>query len=129
MTNVSWTRRFTTGLLGRARALFHGLGPKGEYPSRVPHLEFRPDDRGEFDEIVATFADGVVHAEMMDDSSCYVGFYWDDGRYCQWWFGAKKGKLWNNHEDGQSEPPRYTAQGVDRKPWLPDYGAKEAIRL
>jgi excinuclease UvrABC ATPase subunit len=23
-----------TGLLGKARALFHGLGPKGEYPSR-----------------------------------------------------------------------------------------------
>ena len=30
-----WARRFTTGLVGKARALFHGLGPKGEYPSRL----------------------------------------------------------------------------------------------
>jgi hypothetical protein len=71
----------------------------------------------------------MVHVEMMSDKSCYVGFYWDDGRYCQWWFGTNKGKLWNNHEDGDDEPPRYTAQGVDRKPWLPDYNkiAREAL--
>lgn len=87
-------------------------------PNAEPHLEFRQDDRGEFDEIVARFADGMVHAEMMTDKSCYVGFYWDDGRYCQWWFGAR-GKLWNNHEEGTGEPPRYTAQGVDTKPHLP----------
>jgi hypothetical protein len=30
-----WARRFADGLLGKARALFHGLGPKGEYPSRM----------------------------------------------------------------------------------------------
>jgi hypothetical protein len=29
-----WARRFADGLLGKARALLHGLGPKGEYPSR-----------------------------------------------------------------------------------------------
>jgi hypothetical protein len=27
-------RALRDGLLGKARALFHGLGPKGEYPSR-----------------------------------------------------------------------------------------------
>jgi hypothetical protein len=27
-------RVLRTGLLGKARALFHGLGPKGEHPSR-----------------------------------------------------------------------------------------------
>ena len=31
---MTWARHFVTGLLGKARALFHGLGPKGEYPSR-----------------------------------------------------------------------------------------------
>lgn len=29
-----WARHFVTGLLGKARAQLHGLGPKGEYPSR-----------------------------------------------------------------------------------------------
>lgn len=87
-----------------------------------PALEFRPDHEGEFDEIVARFADGMVHVETMNDTGCYVGFYWDDGRYCQWWISSKK-KLHYHHDEGQSEPPRYTAQGVDRKPWLPDYAA------
>lgn len=89
--------------------------------SNLPHLEFRPDSRGEFDEIVARFADGMVHAEMMDDKSCYVGFYWDDGRYCQWWFGTKKGKLWNDHEDGDNPPPRYTAHEIDTRPDEPSF--------
>jgi hypothetical protein len=75
-------------------------------------LEFRPRDNGDFDEIVARFADGMVHVETMDDKSCYVGFYWDDGRYCQWWVSSKK-KLSYHHEDGQGDPPRFTAQGVD----------------
>jgi hypothetical protein len=35
MSGISWARRVATGLLGKARALFHGLGPKGEHPSRV----------------------------------------------------------------------------------------------
>lgn len=111
-----------------------GQSPKGgAVPSpaepTVPNaaLEIRPDEDGEFDEIVARFADGMVHAEMMDDDCCYVGFYWDDGRYCQWWFGTErkghKRRLWNNVEHGQMTPPRYTAQGVDTKPHLPDYGA------
>ena len=93
----------------------------------VPHLEIRPDIDGSFDEIVATFADGMVHAEMMDDDSCYVGFYWDDGRYCQWWFSVEKKKLWNRTEHGKGDPPRYTAQGVDTRPDLPDYMALAEI--
>lgn len=78
-------------------------------------LEFRSDATdGSFDEIVARFADGMVHVETMSDTGCYVGFYWDDGRYCQWWISSKK-KLRYSHEDGQSDPPRFTAWGVDRK--------------
>ena len=77
-------------------------------------LEFRPDHEGQFDEIVARFADGMVHVETMSNKSCYVGFYWDDGRYCQWWISADK-KLRYSHEDGQHEPPRFTAWGLDRK--------------
>jgi hypothetical protein len=33
MANGSGRVAKATGLLGKARALFHGLGPKGEYPS------------------------------------------------------------------------------------------------
>ena len=88
-----------------------GLGPSGFDPAR--RLEFRPDDRGEFDEIVARFADGMVHVETMSKTGCYVGFYWDDGRYCQWWIRSDK-KLRYHHEDGDGEQPRFTAWGVDR---------------
>jgi hypothetical protein len=35
-----WARRFADGLLGKARALLHGLGPKGEYPSRIAPCPF-----------------------------------------------------------------------------------------
>jgi hypothetical protein len=94
--------------------------PDDEMVAKEPHLEIRPDSDGEFDEIVARFADGMVHAEMMSDKSCYVGFSWDDGRRLQWWFGTKKGKLWNNHEIADGEPPRFIAHGIDRKPHLPD---------
>jgi len=105
------------------------LGHTASVPSAVPHLEIRHDENGELDEIVATFADGVVHAEMMDQDHCYVGFYWDDGRYCQWWFGVEKKKLSNRTEHGQGTPPRYTAQGVDTRPDLPDYGALAASAI
>lgn len=64
-------------------------------------LEFRPRENGDFDEIVARFADGSVHVETMSDKGCYVGFYWDDGRYCQWWISSKK-KLEYHHEDGNT---------------------------
>lgn len=76
------------------------------------HLEFHPDHKGKFDEIVARFADGMVHVETMSGNACYVGFYWDDGRYCQWWISSKK-RLHYHHEDGKSAPPRFNAQGVD----------------
>lgn len=67
-------------------------------------LEFRPDYKGRFDEIVARFADGMVHVETMSSTSCYVGFYWDDGRYCQWWISSDR-KLQYYHEDGRHDPP------------------------
>ncbi len=78
-------------------------------------LEFRPDQKGRFDEMVARFADGMVHVETMSGKSCYVGFYWDDGRYCQLWISGDK-KLKYHHEDGIGKSPRFTAQGVDRGP-------------
>jgi len=77
-------------------------------------LEFRPDHKGRFDEIVARFADGMVHVETMSNKSCYVGFYWDDGRYCQWWVSSDK-KLHYHHEDGTGDPPRFTAQGGEAR--------------
>lgn len=79
----------------------------------LPALEIRPDGDGEFDEIVARFADGMVHVETMSDKGCYVGFYWDDGRYCQWWISSKKRLEYNLSED-IGAAPRFTAQGVDR---------------
>lgn len=81
--------------------------------AEIKPLEFRPDPDGNFDEIVARFADGMVHVETMNAKGCYVGFYWDDGRYCQWWISSDR-KLRYEHGDGLGEPPRFTAQGVDR---------------
>ena len=78
-----------------------------------PALEFRPDYKGRFDEIVARFADGMVHVETMSKTGCYVGFYWDDGRWCQWWINSAK-KLEYIHDDCVDRPTRFTAQGVDR---------------
>jgi hypothetical protein len=85
-------------------------------------LELRPDHKGKFDELVARFADGMVHAEMMSGKGLYIGFYMDDGRQCQMWITSDK-KLQINTEISKTDPPRYTAQGVDTKPHLPDYGA------
>ena len=76
----------------------------------MKHLEFTPDRKGNFDEICARFADGMVHVETMSSKGCYVGFYWDDGRYCQWWISSDK-KLRYHHADGQGDPPLYAANG------------------
>lgn len=67
-------------------------------------LEFRPRANGKFDEIVAHFADGMVHVETMSATGCYVGFYWNDGRYCQWWINSKK-TLEYHHEHGRNTQP------------------------
>lgn len=82
----------------------------------VERLTFRPDSDGEFDEIVANFADGGVHVETMSDQGCYVGFYWDDGRYCQWWITCTgRGKLQYQHDDGHDKPPKFpSGYGNDR---------------
>lgn len=83
-------------------------------PASIPDaLEFRPDHKGQFDEIVARFADGMVHVETMSKKSCYVGFYWDDGRVCQWWINSDK-KLEYHHETGMGDPPRFDAWGRER---------------
>lgn len=89
------------------------------------HLEFRPDHKGEFDELVARFADGSLFVEMMNDDAVFIDIQWDDGRYCHWWLSSKK-RLKSTFEHGTDDPPRYTAQGVDTKPHLPDYGALAA---
>jgi hypothetical protein len=85
-------------------------------------LELRPDHKGKFDELVARFADGMVHAEMMSGKGLYIGFYMDDGRTCQMWISSDK-KLHIETSEHAGNPPRYTAQGVDTKPHLPDYAA------
>ena len=40
-------------------------------------IELRPDDNGDFDELVMKDANGVcsVHAEMMDNKCLWIGFY------------------------------------------------------
>jgi hypothetical protein len=77
----------------------------GEVSEMVePWIEFRPDEKGNFDEIVALKPD-MVHVETMSKSSCYIGFYWDDGRYCQFWFHSTKGKLGYSHEHGSHPMP------------------------
>ena len=53
-------------------------------------LEFHPDEKGQFDELVARFDNGIVHLEMMNDMALYLGFYWDDGSECQVWIDSGK---------------------------------------
>jgi hypothetical protein len=84
-----------TGLVGKARTLLHGFGPQGDHPSRI---EFRPDSRGKFDELVASFKDGGVFFEDLGENGLYVELYWNDGKYCQFWAAAKRGCLIYNHE-------------------------------
>lgn len=81
--------------------------------SALPWLELRPDHKGKFDELVARFADGMIHAEMLNPKGIYIGIYHDDGRYCQFWINSDK-KLECRAEPGVAEPSRFTAQGVDR---------------
>lgn len=76
-------------------------------------IEFRPDDKGKFDELVARFADGLVHVETMSPGSVYIGLTWDDGRICQLWISSGK-PLSFHHEQGKDKPPRFNAAGQEQ---------------
>jgi len=60
-------------------------------------LEIRPDYKGNFDEIVARFADGGVHVETMSGKACFISIYWNDGRGCRLWISSDR-KLEYHHE-------------------------------
>jgi len=68
-------------------------------------LEFRPDHKGRFDEIVARFADGgMVHVETMSSKSVFIGFYRPDiDEVLQFWISAD-GKLSYHHERSKYGP-------------------------
>ena len=85
-----------------------------------PFIELRPDHQGRFDELVARFADGLVHVETMTDGSVFIGFWNDDGRGHQLWISSKK-KLTYNEADASGPPPRFSAAGIDRRPDLPQH--------
>jgi hypothetical protein len=85
-----------TGLVGKARTLLHGFGPQGDHPSRI---EFRPDSRGKFDELVARFSDGSVFFEDLGENGLFVDVSWDDGRGVRLWAAAKRGCLEYAHEE------------------------------
>jgi hypothetical protein len=97
-------------------------------------LEFRPRENGEFDEIVARFGDGMVHVETMSGTSCYVGFYWNDGLVCQWYINSAR-KLTYHHEVSRSvaTPPDTQGAGygelVERLRQYPAGGGKQLGRL
>lgn len=80
-----------------------------EQASAPDWIELRPDADGGFDEIVARFADGMVHVETLDDRSVYVGFYKPaDGPTAsglQLWISSK-GILNYVHEDIAPAPAR-----------------------
>ena len=82
-------------------------------PASIPsRLEFRPDGKGEFDELVARFSDGGAFIETMNDQSVYIDFSWNDGLHCQLWISCGgKAKLRYYHEDGQGAAPRFDAFG------------------
>jgi hypothetical protein len=78
-------------------------------------VEIRPDEDGEFDEIVARFAGGgMVHVETMTDKSVYIGFY--RGReQLQFWISAKK-KLHYHHEQSRLPKRKSTRLALAIKP-------------
>lgn len=90
--------------------------------AEIAFIELRPDHVGDFDELIARFADGTVHVETLSDNMVWIGFQHDDGRRHRLVVSSKK-KLRYIEEDESGPPPRYTAQGVDRRPDLPDYEA------
>lgn len=79
-----------------------------------PWLELRPEPDGSFDELIARFADGLVHVETMSGKGVYIGFYRDDGRAHQLWISSDR-KLRYHEASANGPPPRFTAQGVDTK--------------
>lgn len=83
-------------------------------------LELRPDDKGGFDELVARFANGMVHVETMNAKGVYIGIYCDDGKAHQLWISSDK-KLRYNEADASGQPPKFTAWG-EPNPLLPAKG-------
>lgn len=69
-------------------------------------------EKGRFDELVARFADGIVHVETMHKGGVYIGFYCDDGRGHQLWISANKGRLTYHTEDASGPAtPSQTERG------------------
>lgn len=91
-----------TAILARHR-LSTSAQPSTEAVLAEEPLELRPRDNGEFDEIVARFVGGMVHVETMSATSCYVGFYWNDGRILQWYINSAR-KLTYHHEVSHDDP-------------------------
>lgn len=67
-------------------------------------VEFRPDSKGRFDEIVIAKPD-MVHFEMMTKGSLYIGHYGPGDQILQVWVHAEKGKLVVYHETNCKAPP------------------------
>lgn len=61
-------------------------------------MEFRPDHRGDFDELVVRFKDGGVFFEDLGENGLFVDVHFDDGRGCRLWAAPKRGVLAYNHE-------------------------------
>jgi hypothetical protein len=85
-----------TGLSRLRRLAAPRLSPTGFNPSRI---EFRPDSRGKFDELVARFSDGSVFFEDLGENGLFVDVSWNDGRGVRLWAAAKRGCLEYAHEE------------------------------
>ena len=86
-------------------------------------IELRPHEDGSFDEIVARFADGIVHVETMDDSSVYVGFSkpaeGPTTSGLQLWIRADRKELRYSHSDMGSAPADALARWAEAHPAPP----------
>jgi hypothetical protein len=62
-------------------------------------IEFRPDSRGEFDELIARFSDGLVFFEDLGENGLFVDIAFNDKRDgVRLWVAAKRGGLRYSHE-------------------------------
>ena len=86
---------------------------KDQDQSAPDWVELRPAADGTFDEILATFADGKVHVETLDDKSVYIGIYKGEGPQThglQLWINSN-GVLRYSHAAMSPAPAPHEEQG------------------
>ena len=89
----------------------------------VPHVEIRKNEDGSIDEVIAKGCDLCV--EQMSADGWYMGLYFPDGDYWQFWFGAKNRKSHVEFLHTEHSPPKQpTSPASDSAAMTPHEGQK-----